>query len=84
MWRVSTLLCIAIPSLVGLPMVLSAAALSVKEWLEWLEEKFPYDSLKGAIFLYGLVLLDMIVQVFASMRELPSSAYETVQWLSHI
>lgn len=74
MWRVSTLLCIAIPSLLG-SMVLSAAALSAKEWLE---EKIANDALKEAIFPYGLVRLYMIVQVFASLRALPSSAYETV------
>lgn len=82
MWRASTVFCTATPLyFVGLLLVMVV--------LESLFFENKFHNAEGIVtyttlFIYAVVRLYMIVEVFVSMRVLPRSAYDSVTWSSAV
>lgn len=73
MWRMSSIYCLVIG-----PVFLSIAFLS-RETASWIDD-FRAWSTSLLIILYIIVRVFMIVEIFLSLRALPASAFESVQW----
>ena len=84
LWRASALYCLA-------PGVLLYLYTLVKDWCEkrsWMSESKATVLDASAMFVivlfYIIARIFMIVEVFLSLRALPASAYESVQWSSFV
>ena len=78
MWRGSSIYCVIYTGLLAF-------------WLGWVDLLGPgtlddvLDNLtKYGVFVYVIARIYMIVEVFISLRALPASAFQTVQWSSFI
>lgn len=77
MWRTSSIYCLVIG-----PVVLSIALLS-RETASWIDDFWAW-SISLLAVLYIIVRVFMIVEIFLSLRALPASAFESVQWSSFL
>lgn len=78
-WRASSVYCIAFG-----PLCFILNGLRFLTVLDlWLARQFD-KSLISVYILYILVRLCMIVEVFISLRALPHSAYDSVQWSTYV
>ena len=80
MWRASSLYCLIIPPFGLMLYCVNVLMYRGELWGRRVTESMNY----GQRFLYAIVRLFMIVETFASLRALPPSAYESVQWSSFI
>ncbi|KAL9063210.1 MAG: hypothetical protein Q9161_009586 [Pseudevernia consocians] len=84
LWRASALYCCT----AGLICVLGALFLETCEDQSWVGEATAEVVAVSAtvviVSIYIIVRLFMIVEVFLSLRALPASAYESVQWSSFV
>lgn len=84
LWRASALYCCT----AGMILVLTAFVTSMGKDQSWIPTELTndIDGLMTIVILslYVIVRIYMIVEVFLSLRALPSSAYESVQWSSFV
>ena len=78
MWRVSSIYCLAVG--IALTVVFPLMVGDQRSWVEDALEALCYVLLTA----YIIVRIYMIVKVFLSLRALPRSALESVQWSSFI
>ena len=76
MWRVSSIYCLAVG--IAVTMMTPLVADDLKSWVE---QALSY-LLSVLLAVYVIVRIYMIVEVFLSLRALPRSAFESVQWSS--
>ncbi|MCJ1460479.1 hypothetical protein MMC28_010861 [Mycoblastus sanguinarius] len=76
-WRASAMTCVVIPPVLATIVLVSYCLHAVVRGSPW-----TYPMLPQYIFfsLYSVVRLYMIAEVFASMRALPRSAFDSVTW----
>ena len=79
MWRTSSIYCLA----VGIPTVVFSVLIEPTK-LKLLFQQFLVRILGCLGIVYVIVRVYMIVQMFLSLRALPRSAFESVQWSSFI
>lgn len=84
LWRASALYCCTAGLLIFLMGYIPYICVRLSWIGEATAEMVSSRTLLVIIWLYVLVRLFMIVEAFASLRELPPSAYESVHWSSFI
>lgn len=84
LWRGSALYCCIVGIIFSLNGLLALAIEKLSLFQEDMTDKFVYWNSRVILLTYVLVRMFMIVEVFLSLRALPRSAYEEVQWSSFI
>ena len=79
LWRASALYC----STASMLLVVSDFLCTFHEDKPWFQNA-PTGAMVAIIIVYPIARLYMIVEVFLSLRALPQSAYEEVQWSSFV
>ena len=82
LWRASSIYC-SILGLIFVVLVFLEEVLMEKRLASWLKELI-YLFIFFLFIVYIIVRIFMIVEVFLSLRALPHSAYESVQWSSFV
>lgn len=75
MWRASSIYCL----IVGVPLVVIIGFLGSDKLVSWIDD-FLALSFFPLAFFYIIVRVYMIVEIFLSLRALPPSAFDSVQW----
>ena len=84
LWRGSALYCCAAGMILGLMLILSGVCEQHSLIRESMEETIDGVAVRLIPSLYLIARLFMIVEAFLSLRALPHSAYEEVQWSSFV
>ena len=79
MWRGSSLYCVIYAGLLAVYIALDSPPATFRAMYNALNQTTSY-----AILPYIIIRIHMIVEVFISLRALPASAFQTVQWSSFV
>ena len=77
LWRSSVLVCVFVPILFSVPLIIDSIRGHVAE-------RISHWCRLAVIVLYACVRLYLIVELFLSLRMVPSSVYGTVEWSTFI